>query len=169
MPPIVFLPIAYCLVSVPFFVCVFFVCAYCLLPIVYRGHAAANEATGRRPKKTVIDGVRWAQARFIRVMHSHWRRSKGKSDRSECLDDFTDVQVKQALAALADANDLEINIDEVDDAADAAETALPSQDAQVEETLVDSAHEEAIPAAQPCQGLDSQVVLVSSDEDAMGW
>ena len=142
----------------------------------YRVHAAANKATGRRPKKSVIDGVRWAQARYIRVMHAHWRRIKGKSSPSECVDDITDAQLEAGLAALAEANDLDKNIDEecVDDITDAQpvepDTEIPNAQESVD-TEIPNAQESVVECtAAECR---REIVEVSSDDaaeqDAMGW
>jgi len=53
--------------------------------------------SGRKPKKTVMQGLAFSQSRFIRIRFAHFRRSQGLSDFSIVKDEDSDDHIRSHL------------------------------------------------------------------------
>eukprot|EP00969_Alexandrium_andersonii_P116838 5166364-Alexandrium_andersonii.AAC.1 len=60
---------------------------------------------GRKAPASVVQGVRYTQARSIRIMHAHYRRTIGKSSAGVEPDDVDDETLQHHLNAYAAAVD----------------------------------------------------------------
>ena len=67
---------------------------------------------GRAPKTDYLNGVRYGQARSIRIMHNHHRKHEQLASASTTfIDDATDEEIKQALVAYQAAVDVDSTTD----------------------------------------------------------
>ena len=67
---------------------------------------------GRSPRTEYINGVRYGQARSIRIMHNHHRRHEQLSSASaQFIDDATDEEIQAALKHYQTAVNIDVDAD----------------------------------------------------------